>query len=127
LKLSTNKGENYKNSLQRNRLQPIRNLLNKKKNQKSTGTLPTLYDGSAHGKDVNNSNAAQTVTGKDEGIRSNFESYDKTGEVNKSSTPADSKGVTPQNGSKKSSNSSRKGVKATPGRTSKYVSFLVNM
>jgi hypothetical protein len=121
LKLSINKGENYKNSLQRNRLQPIRNLLNKKKNQKSTGTLPTLYEGSTQSKEVNNSNAPQTTNGKNEGIRSNFGSEDKTGEVNKSSTPADSKGVTPQNGSKKSSNSSRKGVKATPGKTSKYV------
>ena len=121
MKLSTNKGVNYKNSLQRNRLQPIKNLLNKKKNQKSTGTLPTLYEGSNQGKEVNNSNAPQKTNGKDEGVKSNFESDDKTSEVNKSSTPADSKGVTPQNGSKKSSNSSRKGVKPTPGRASRYV------
>lgn len=121
--MSIKKEEDCKNSLQRNRLQPIRNLLNKKKNQRSTGRLPTLNDVSSPGKEMNTSSVPQTTTGKDEAQRNHFESNDEQEEVNKSTTPADDEIKSPQTESKKSSNSNRKGVKAIPGKDSKYVSY----
>lgn len=121
--MSIKKEKDCKNSLQRNRLQPIRNLLNKKKNQRSTGRLPTLNDVSSPGKEANTSSVPQTTTSKNEGQRNHFENNESQEEVNESPTPADDEIKSPQIEAKKSSNSNRKGVKATPGKDSKYVSY----
>ena len=119
-------------SLQRNKMNPIKNMLRKKiqkQHQRSTGRLPALQNStqSPHSKAGDtHAKLPQTVTNA-EGRQNEFENDSQEKDHNQSAASRENKSreIAKTPGSqKKSAKTNRVNAKATPGKNSKYVSVL---